>query len=121
MQADLSKIKKGELGEIKACSYLEDNGFTIIERNFRTPIGEIDIVALKDKTLHFFEVKTRSQNSFGDPLEALTLSKQKRIRKIASWFLTKYKKHKGPCLFGAIGVNLSVEPAFIECIVDAFE
>lgn len=121
MQGDFSKVNKGKLGENEACSYLEENGFTILKRNFRTPLGEIDIVALKNGTMHFFEVKARTQNLFGDPLEALTYNKQKRIRKIASWFLVNYKKHRGPCLFGAIGVNLSCKPVSIECLVDAFE
>ena len=57
MNCEPSK-KIGNAGEDKACSFLEDNGYKILERNFRTRTGEVDIVALKGFTVVFVEVKT---------------------------------------------------------------
>ena len=121
MQEDLSNRDKGQQGEDLACHYLIKNGFNIVCRNFRTPRGEIDIVAQKKQMLHFFEVKTRLGTRFGDPFEALTTVKKRRLRQTAQWFLLKHKEHNKPCLFGVIGVDLSCQPAAVECIIDAFE
>jgi len=121
MQGLLSKRETGESGESMACRYLRDNGYTVIERNFKTPTGEIDIIAKKRGTLHFFEVKARHGAGFGTPFEALTPVKIRRIKRTAEWFLAKNKCFSMPCLFGVIGIDLSHEPAKIECMVDAFE
>lgn len=121
MQGILSKRETGESGESMACRYLSDNGYTIIERNFKTPVGEVDIIAKKKGMLHFFEVKTRHGFKFGSPFEALMRWKRKRIRKTAGWFLVKNRKLSMPCLFGVIGIDISQDPPKIECIADAFE
>jgi putative endonuclease len=121
MQGDLSTSSIGREGENAALRYLESKGFTIIFRNFRTPAGEIDIIAEKDHILHFLEVKSRHGSRMGNPLESLTPRKRKKIRMTAEWFLAKHKEYKMPCLFGAIGVELSCNPPRIECILDAFE
>jgi len=121
MQVLLSKREIGEKGEGLACKYLRDKGYTIIERNFRTPAGEIDIIAKDKGTLHFFEVKARHGFDFGGPFEALTPAKIKRIKRTAEWFLTKNKTLSMPCLFGVIGIDLSETPPRIECLIDAFE
>lgn len=104
-----------------ATGYLKKRGFTVIERNFRTPTGEIDIIAKKDGILHFFEVKTRAGGSYGTPFEALTPAKRRRIRQTANWYLTKARSQTMPCLFGVIGIDISEEPAKIECMIDAFD
>lgn len=79
-----------KLGEDKACEYLKKLGFTIIERNYRKRYGEIDIVAIdessKEKVLTFIEVKTRTSNSFGTPLEAITYWKLKELIKTAQFY-----------------------------------
>jgi len=121
MQADLSRRQTGNAAESQACHYLQKKGYKIIDRNFKTPVGEIDIIAKKDGMLHFFEVKARASLDFGGPFEAVTKWKQQRIRKTAKWFLIKHKDIEMPCLFGVIGVDLSENPTIIQCIVDAFE
>lgn len=121
MQVLLSKREIGKSGESLACSYLKDNGYAILERNFKTPTGEIDIIAKRKGTLHFFEVKARHGFGFGSPFEALTPVKLKHIRRTAEWFLAKNKRFAMPCLFGVIGIDLSHEPPKIECMTDAFE
>ena len=63
--ADRLLPKLGARGEALACTLLEEKGYKIIERNFKTPIGEIDIVAREGQTLVFVEVKTRESTAFG--------------------------------------------------------
>lgn len=78
--------KKGDLAESKACDFLIKNGFRIIERNFYSKFGEIDIIALKDEVLHFVEVK--SGKSF-EPIYAITPEKLKKVIKTANFYLLK--------------------------------
>jgi len=88
-------IKKelGNVGEQVATEYLEKNGYDIIKRNFYCKLGEIDIIAKdnnKDEFV-FIEVKTRTNNNFGKPSEAVDGIKQKHLYKTAKFFL--YKEH----------------------------
>lgn len=79
------------LGEDAACEFLKKKGYKILERNFRKGYGEIDIIALHEKTLIFIEVKTRSSNKFGTPFEAISPSKLRTLLKTAQ--LYKYVLH----------------------------
>lgn len=104
-----------------AGAYLGEQGFTIIERNFRGKRGEIDIIAKKGKTLYFLEVKARGEGSIIDPLEAVTPKKQQSIRRTAEYYLLKNPRmERMPCSFGVIGVDHSCYPPRIECVLDAF-
>ncbi len=78
----------GRKGETVACKYLKKHGYKILERNYRTPFGEADIVALKDGYTCFVEVKTRESDVFGLPTEAVTREKQRRYRMIAGFYCT---------------------------------
>ena len=69
----------GKEGEDKAVKYLSEHGFEIIDRNYRTKYGEIDIVAVKDNTLCCVEVKTRTSTKYGYPHEAISPSKLRRM------------------------------------------
>lgn len=77
----------GQWGEEQACAYLEEQGFQIVKRNFRCRTGELDIVAKKDETLCFVEVKSRKNTLSGWPGEAVTTQKQRRIRSAAAFYL----------------------------------
>lgn len=77
----------GDIGEDFAAQLLINSGFTILQRNFSTKVGEIDIIAIKDGVLHFVEVKTRNGNQYGYPSEAVNQTKQQRIRKSAEIYL----------------------------------
>jgi putative endonuclease len=65
----------GSKGEDLAVRFLEKKGYRILSRNFRTPVGEIDVIAEDRNTLVFIEVKTRTDDSFGHPFEAVTFRK----------------------------------------------
>lgn len=85
----MKKIKKllGLLGEAKAAQFLIEKGFRIIEKNLQYPIGEIDIIAEKNSTLFFFEVKMRSSDKFGEGWEAVDKRKFQRIQKCAETYI----------------------------------
>ncbi len=84
-----SNKELGEYGEGKACEYLQNKGYKIIERNFRCHVGEADIIATKDNGVIFVEVKTRSQERYGEPSEAVNCIKKKHIYKVAEWYSLK--------------------------------
>lgn len=115
------KRQRGLEGEEIAVVYLKNNKFKVIDRNFRSKMGEIDLIATRKKTLYFFEVKARGENSIIDPIEAVTPQKQKKIRRTAEYYLMKHPMfEKLPCSFGVIGIDHSSHPPKIECILDAF-
>lgn len=82
----LKAVYFGRWGEGLACLYLRLKGYRILERNLRTPVGEIDIVARHKKTLCFIEVKSRRTRA--EALEALSVFQQKRIVRAAGAFLS---------------------------------
>ena len=83
-----STRKLGIYGEELACKYLQAKGYVILERNFRCRrFGEIDIVASKAGVLSFIEVKTRASLRYGMPAEAVTLAKQRKIYRVAQYYL----------------------------------
>ena len=78
----------GRYGEDLACKYLQAKGYKILKRNFRCRrFGEIDIVASKAEVLSFIEVKTRASLRYGKPAEAVTLAKQRKIYRVAQYYL----------------------------------
>lgn len=83
--------RRGNLGEDFAADYLVKEGYTILERNFGTKMGEIDIVAKKERIIAFVEVKSRAEDCMYAPREAVTRSKQRKICKAAML----YKLRKG--------------------------
>ncbi len=80
-------INIGNRGEVIACEYLEKNGYTIIERNWRHKHWEIDIICIKNKKLHFIEVKTRTNKKFGYPEESISNTKMNALKKGAEEYL----------------------------------
>lgn len=82
-----SRKKLGERGENAAAAYLERAGMTVVERNWRVPAGEIDIVALDGDALVLCEVKTRKSAAKGSPEEAVTPARQRRYRKLAAAYI----------------------------------
>jgi len=78
---------KGNLAEDKACKFLDENGFMILQRNFYSRFGEIDIIASKDEVLHFIEVK--SGLDFESAVQNITPRKLSRLIKTGDVFLKK--------------------------------
>lgn len=80
--------KIGQIGEDISCRIIADKGYSVIERNFRTKFGEIDIIALEGKELVFIEVKTLINKSVYQikPEDNLTSAKLKKLKRICLWF-----------------------------------
>jgi putative endonuclease len=99
----------GAAGERLAAEHLERRGFRILERNYRTRWGELDIIAFDGRTLAFCEVKTRrAGGSRGGALEAVGPRKQSRVRKMAgSWLIERRDRPSADALrLDAIGVTV---------------
>ncbi len=87
----MNNIKKGIKGEVEAVNYLISQGYRIMDRNYRTKAGEIDIVATKSNILVFVEVKARTTTRYGYPYEAVNRRKQMKIYKSSLIYI----QHKG--------------------------
>lgn len=95
----------GTAYEKLAGAYLEQQGYEILEYNYRCHIGEIDIVARQGGYLVFVEVKYRADNAAGNPLEAVTAAKQRTISKVASYYcLTHGYGTYTPCRFDVAAI-----------------
>lgn len=109
---------RGNYGENLAAHFLENKGFTILERNFRFKRAEIDIIAKKEKLLLFVEVKARTNQNFGFPEEAVNEKKVGLIIMAANHYI--HEKHwHGEIRFDIIAISLkgTVEVVHLE---DAF-
>lgn len=99
-----SRRKRGIAGEERAVNFLTGKGYRILERNYRCPQGEIDIIALDGKVLVFVEVRTRRESSYGFPEESITSLKQRRIIRCATWYLHQKKLEMQDCRFDVIAI-----------------
>jgi putative endonuclease len=113
-------MRLGEKGEGLAVKFLKKKGYKIIERNYRTPVGEIDIIAVDGETLAFIEVKTRESMAYGQPFEAVNLFKRRKISNVALLYLKKLKELP-PCRFDVVSINYKDGKPELELIMDAFE
>lgn len=86
----MERVKTGILGEDLAANYLSKKGYTILLRNFHTRWAELDIIATKDTTVVFVEVKTRTSTAFGTPAEAVTFSKIQKLQRSIEIFYSKH-------------------------------
>ena len=84
---------QGDLGEVNAITFLESQGLRLWVRNYRTKMGEIDLICWDQSVLVFVEVRFRASISHGHPLETVTFAKQNRLRRTAQHFLQKHRLH----------------------------
>lgn len=100
----LSTKNKGKTGEDIAVKYLKDKGYEIMERNFSTDVGEIDIIAAGEGYLIFVEVKSRLNDKYGYGADAVDYHKQRRINQVASQFIKKYRLYELAIRFDVVEV-----------------
>lgn len=119
---DTRKITGG-FGEDLAERYLRARGYSVLEKNFRTPFGEIDLIAERDGCVVFLEVKTRISERFGPPLSAITWEKKKKVIKNCQYYLKAKKILWGPCRIDVMGIKLdnSFRVEIIKYIKNAIE
>jgi putative endonuclease len=113
-----NRKETGRSGEDAAVQYLKKQGYSIIERNYRLRIGEIDIIARDGEYLVFIEVKTRRGGSFGSPFEAVDVRKQRQIVKVALAYL---QGREVPVRFDVVAVHLDGRTFRVELLKNAFE
>jgi putative endonuclease len=110
----------GKEGEALASKTLKRQGYRIIEENFHSARGEVDIIAKQKGVLVFIEVKARSNDNFGTPFDAVDQRKQKRIIHAAKTYLLKKGLTDVKVRFDVVGVHTSERPPRVEILVDAF-
>jgi putative endonuclease len=102
-----AKDTLGRRGEDLAADYLQGAGLEIVERNWRCPLGEIDLVARDGNETVFVEVKTRAGLGYGHPLEAITGVKLARLRRLAAAWCEAHPGHAGEIRIDAVAVVAS--------------
>ena len=111
----------GNIGEERACEYLAQKGFKIIERNYHSQQGEIDIVAKDGEFLVFVEVKNYSFRSYGSPLGAIGKNKRRSIIHAAQTYLYKNNIKDINCRFDVVTIyHKRSGNSVIDHIKDAF-
>ncbi|MCF6267212.1 MAG: YraN family protein [Desulfuromusa sp.] len=116
-----ARLTLGAWGEERATEYLRQQGMKVLERNFTTPVGEIDIIARYKSWLVFIEVKTRRSNAFGTPQEAVGARKQRQIIRTAHWYLQNHKNTRLQPRFDVVAILCqSDDRVQITHISDAF-
>lgn len=112
-------LEIGLAGEQYACTYLQKQGYTILEKNWRYQRAELDIICKKDRHLVFVEVKTRTSDYLGDPIEAVTRAKQKQLVKAADAYVKEYDGDP-EIRFDIIGIIMNSKETRMEHLEDAF-
>ena len=97
-------LSLGRRGEMVAWGFLTRNGYRILEKNFRCPIGEIDVIAVKQRRIAFIEVKTRAGEDYGRPEEAVHQVKRKKLTQLAKWYLKQTGQSEKPAYFAVVAV-----------------
>jgi putative endonuclease len=115
-----ARLSFGLFGEELACQELEQRGYVVLDRRYRTKHGEIDIIARHGDHLVFVEVKARQDGSFGDPEEAVTLRKQQQMVWMATDYLARQVAGEVACRFDVVGINTRTDPPSVTLIEDAF-
>lgn len=110
----------GDRGEDLAAGFLKKQGYHILERNYRTPLGELDLIARHQGCLVFIEVKTRRTDRFGAPQEAVHPAKQEKLRNLAEYYLQDKGLGDAWVRFDVVGVRLTEKGAKLEVIQHAF-
>lgn len=114
--------QRGQAAEKSALDHLRQQGLTLLDRNYRTRTGEIDLILQATNLIVFVEVRYRSRNDYGNAAESITATKKQRLRNAAAQYLQANPglQHH-PCRFDAILVS-GTEPDFrIEWLQDAFQ
>ena len=111
----MGRLNSGKEGEKLAVEYLLKKGYKILEKNFRTPAGEIDIIAKDRNFIVIVEVKRRISDKYGEPELAVNYKKQQKLKKLAIYYLCRLGKEL-PVRFDVIAIRGSK----IEHIENAF-
>mmetsp|Transcript_5062 Transcript_5062/g.2837 ORF Transcript_5062/g.2837 Transcript_5062/m.2837 type:complete len:126 (+) Transcript_5062:4834-5211(+) len=115
--------KYGQESEVLAVTYLKKNDYKILKQNFRTKFGEIDIIAKDKNVLVFVEVKARKSLDYGKPKHSVTFNKQKKISKVALFYLKDTKQMNVKARFDIVSIisTSNYKKPELKIIKNAFE
>ncbi|MFP5254972.1 MAG: YraN family protein [Acidimicrobiia bacterium] len=111
---DRRRQELGAAGEERAAAWYRAHGYEVLARNWRCREGELDLVVSRGRTVAFVEVKTRRSARFGHPVEAVTPTKQDRLRRLALAYLRATGTRAGSLRFDVVAIlggELEVVPA----------
>jgi putative endonuclease len=114
-----SPREKGDQAENIAVTYLEDNGYRIIQRNWYFHHYELDVIAEKENILAVIEIKSLLRKSFQEPYQAVNLDKQRMIIAAANAYIRKYQINKD-VRFDIISITFNAKQPIVEHIENAF-
>ena len=115
-------LNDGQRAEDQACRYLRRQGLTLIQRNYRCRLGELDMVMQHGQELVFVEVRYRQHSGYGRPEESITPAKQRKLWRAASVYLLENpKKAKMPARFDVIAITEHPEHGEVKWIRNAFQ
>jgi putative endonuclease len=97
----------GKIGEDTAVEYIENRGYKVIDRNYTSRWGEIDIISEKDGVLVFVEVKTKIGDKYGAPWESVTFFKYQKLKRSIQYYITSNKHSNRKCRIDVCGVLLN--------------
>lgn len=116
----MNNVNFGKKGEQIATQYLKNKGYKIINKNYTTKIGEMDIIAKDKDTIAFVEVKTRKDKSYGHPKEAVNYFKQKKYSQLAMQYIKSNNLFNTKCRFDVIEI-LDQNTQELNHIINAFD
>jgi putative endonuclease len=111
----------GQQGEKLAEQYLKRKGYKLVQRNYRCLSGEVDLIVLDRRVIVFVEVKTRTDDRFGTPFEAVEMRKQQKMIRAAQFFLHEKGLHQREARFDVVGISWPAGEPVVEHIENAFE
>ena len=115
-----TRRRLGSDGEDAVARWYEARGYEVVSRNWRVREGELDLVLRRGRTLVFCEVKTRRGDAFGTPFEAVTITKQRRLRTLAMRWLSEHQVRAGELRFDVAAVRMRGSVGEIEVLEAAF-
>lgn len=116
------KQKVGYAAEQLACDYLVKQGLLLIEKNYRSQRGEIDLIMRDENMLVFVEVRYRKNDMYGGALESINWHKQQRIISAAKNYLIRFRLSEvHPCRFDVVAISGNLNFPDIEWIIQAFD
>ena len=110
------KKSLGDWGEKQAADFLVAKGYTILERNYRTPYGEVDLVALSEGVTVFVEVKTRSSARFGYPEESVNRRKMGHMTSAAAFYVQNHPDNSGDWRIDVVAISRCSNPDQMEIL-----
>lgn len=117
-----TSIEIGAIAESLACSYLQQQGLVLLERNYRAPHGELDLIMQDQKYMVFVEVRFRRNHRFGSGADTVSGAKQDKLLKTALYYLQRHPRlAKQPLRFDVVSISAIDGQSNVDWIKDAFQ